>query len=153
MFLVQQLHHALAERVQERNVELTWWSSGSSGRCAGGLSFYQDDGQVFAVDMRIESRAVVNLRHSPHNADNQVLHEEVAVLLLLHAMLDPFYALADPVLVKAEHVYLPFDDTAQQSSSKEFGLYKDRRRTAIDEAIRSCMEDGLSVLRQSPEPS
>ena len=62
--------------------------------------------------MCVESRAVVDLGHGLHDADDQVLHEEVAVLELLHAMLDPFHSLSDSVLVQAKHVDLAFDDAA-----------------------------------------
>ena len=153
MFLVQQLHHTFTERVQERNVKLSWRSTSSGRRRARSLRLDQNDGKVLAVNVCVESRAVVDLGHGLHDAHNQVLYEEVTVLLFLHAMLDPFHTLADSVFVEAEHVYLAFDDTAQQSGSQELGLHKNRRRTAIHEAIRSCVEDSLSVFRQSPETS
>jgi hypothetical protein len=71
---------------------------------------YESKAELCVVSMDVDRLSVflpiVYLGHRLHDAGNEVLHEEVTMLGLQLAVLNPLHPLSDTVFVQSKHKYL-----------------------------------------------
>ena len=108
---------------------------------------------MFFVDKNIEGCTIVYLRHIFQKTDDHMLNKEITMFNDFLSVFHPFDLLTKTIFIEAQHKYLAFDHTPQQTSPQELRLHQHRSWVSLFEFVGSRMEDCFSMFWQRPEAS